>query len=153
MLGSHSLEISSTFDQNGIEYFKAPHHSVVHIENQSPLQFYHPPFVSHDIIAQSLEESYVASEVTKRKFSSFFMFSRFQSSKGFACMSSGRNVYTHHHAPIECFTFMFITFFSTCSFKLRMFWFALSYLFCLLLCLYIFLDMHSHTFIDHPMCQ
>lgn len=51
MLGSHSLEVSSTSNQKCVESFEAPHHSIRYIENQFVLQFLHTPSVSHDPIA------------------------------------------------------------------------------------------------------
>lgn len=74
MLGSRSLELNSTFDHKCVESFQDPHHSLVHIESQSILQFSHPPSVSHDPITQLLEESYMASTVAKIFFCYFFMF-------------------------------------------------------------------------------
>lgn len=62
---SRSLEISSTSDKKSVESPQTPHHSLVHIENQSNSQFLYPPLESHDPFAHVLEESYMTSTATK----------------------------------------------------------------------------------------
>ena len=65
MSGSRSLEVGSTSDNKCVESFQVAHHFVAHIENRFILQFLDPLFASRNPIAQSLEESYVASTVAK----------------------------------------------------------------------------------------
>lgn len=65
MPGSHSLEVSSAFDQNSVDSSEAPHHSITHIENQPFLQLLDPPSVLYNPTAQSLEESYMARNIGK----------------------------------------------------------------------------------------
>lgn len=65
MSSSHNLEGNSSSDKKYLDYPQYPHHSLVHIENQSNSLFSHPPPESHDTISHELEESYVASIVAK----------------------------------------------------------------------------------------
>lgn len=105
------------------------------------------------ILSLSHWKSHMWQVWLQRNISCFFMFTHFGSLRLFSCMYSSHSVSTHHHAPSKCLPCACISFFSTRSFKLQTFWFALSYLFCLFLCFYIFLDMHSLTYIGKAMCQ
>lgn len=51
-------EVGFTSDQEIVETCKAPHHSLLHIEDQLNTQISLPPLESHDPIALALEESY-----------------------------------------------------------------------------------------------
>jgi len=149
MLGSCSPKVSSASDQETVESPQAPHHSLVHIENQSDLQISHPTLESHNPITHALEESYVANHVAKQKLSSFCMFSRLSISKECTCLSSAHNLIQHYGTSIECLSCAFTLFFSVDVSKLRLCWFTLIYLSCLLFCVNIFLVNHAFTY----MCQ
>lgn len=98
-----------------------------------------------------MEESYVARNVSKRMFSSFFMFSLFSSSKVCTCLSSTRNVLVHHGTSAKCLSCDFHFYFFVDAFKLRTYWFMLSYISCWLECLYIFLLDHAITYMGQPL--
>lgn len=151
MSGSHCLEVSSTTDQKSIETPQAPHHSLVHIENQFDLHILHPPPETHDPIAHALEESYVASHVAKHKLSYFCMFARLSRSKECTCLLYAYCVSPHHGTSIECLSCAFNLFFSVDTFKLRACWFSLFYLSCMLVCMNRFLVDHAFTNMGQPM--
>lgn len=65
MSGSCSLEASSSPNQNSVVSFKAPDHSSAQIENQFVTLFSHPPYVLHNLVTQSLEDSYLATSMEK----------------------------------------------------------------------------------------
>lgn len=104
MLGSRSLEFSSTFDHKSVESFEAPHHFITPIENQSLLHFSHLPSISHDTLSQLLEDLYVERTITKQKIYSFFIFTHFRSSKVCACMYLTCSVFEHHFSSAKCST-------------------------------------------------
>lgn len=118
MSGPHCLEVSSAPDQKSIEIPQAPHHSLVHIENQYDLHILHPPPKSYDPIIDALEESYVASHVAKSKLSSFCMFSHMLRSKECKCLLSIHGMLPHHGMSLECLSCVFTSFFSMDRFKI-----------------------------------
>lgn len=137
-----------------IRYFespRAPHHSPIHIENQSNSRFSHSPPESHDPITHALEESYVASAIAKRKFCSFFMFYCLSSLKVCTCFSSTCNVTKHHDTSAACLSCSFNILFFVDTSQLRTIWFELFHLYCMLVCLNIFLGNHAITYTSQPM--
>jgi len=145
------LEVDSTLDQKYFETPKAPHHSLVDIEDQSSSQNSHPPPESHDPIAHALEESYTTSTLAKHKFSFFLMFSRLSQPKECACLSSTRSVMHDHDTSTKFLSYAFILFFSVDIFKLRVCWYSLLYLSCLLVYTLVFIVNHSFTNMGQPM--
>lgn len=79
----------------------------------------------------------------KKKFYSFFMFTHFRCLKFCSCVTLSCSVFEHHDASIECFAYDFIGYVFACIFKIRMLQFISLYLYCLLLCSNIFLDIIS----------
>ena len=118
MLGYPSLEVNSVSDQSSVEPFVAPRHSITPIENKFVSQFSHPPSILHNDITQSLEKSYVASTIVKKKNYSFFMFACLSNSRFCACLSLTCSVFKHHGTTTECISCAFHSYFYVCSFKL-----------------------------------
>lgn len=68
-------EVGFTSDQEIAETCKAPHHSLLCIQDQSNTHISLPPLELHDPIAHALKESYTTSTLAQRKWSNFLTFS------------------------------------------------------------------------------
>jgi len=67
MSNPHCPKVGFTFGQEIFETLKAPHHSMLCIEDQPNTHISLPPLELHDPIAHALEESYIASTHAQHK--------------------------------------------------------------------------------------
>ena len=122
MPSPHYPEVSSTSNQKNFETPKAPHHFLLHIEDQPNTQISLPPPKSHDPIAHALEESYTANTLARHKLHLFLMFACLSQSRECACLSSTRSVSQHHVKSAKCLSCAFTLFFSVDVLELGACW-------------------------------
>jgi len=132
MSGPRCPEVGFTSDPEIFETHKAPHHSLLSIEDQPNTQILLPPLELHDPIALALEEYYIARTLVQRKWSTFLTFDFMSKSRECVCSTSERSVAQHHGKSTECMSCTFTHFFSVDAFKPRVCLSSSLYLSCLL---------------------
>jgi len=132
MLGPRCPEVGFTSGQEIVETLKAPHHSLLCIEDQPNTQISLPPLGLHNPIAHALEESYTASTHAQDKWSTFLMFSCMSQSRECIHSTSACGVAQHHGSTTEFMSFTFTHLGSVVTCKLGVCLSSLLHISCLL---------------------
>lgn len=153
MSGPRYHEVGFTSSQEIVETLKAPHHSLLYIEDQPNTYILLPPLKLHDPIAHALEEYYTASTHAQCKCSTFLTFSFLSQSRECIHSTSARSVAQHHGSSTECMSCTFTHLCSVVARKLKVCLYSLLHLSCLLVRTVILFTNQAYTNMGQKMLR